>query len=1182
MNTREIDIINSSLAGTNLIEASAGTGKTYTISALFLRLILEENFNPANILVVTFTRAATDELRSRIRNCLVTARRAIEEKECEDPNIAAIVKKFEPVTAVEKIKDALTDFDEAAIFTIHGFCQRILKENAFETGSLFDTDLAMDIDSLKTQVLEDYYRTKFYCLPIEFLSYLKSKAGIKTPDDLAKFIPIQNIDDIKVIPDVSNSDLPALVSYQKNLKKLIKLWEKEKQGAIDLLCQPGMSGTKYGGITKKGDDTKRKIKVSALVAEMDDFLNSHGKVFPVFANLEKFADSFFTSGRGLNKGATPPEHAIFTAAGQLLQSAGQLELEMEQAVLYLKIRLLDFYKTEIAKRKKERNLFYFDDLLSLVNDALSGPRGYDLQQSVRYSYKAALVDEFQDTDSMQYNIFSRLFIHETTPLFMIGDPKQAIYGFRGADIFSYLKAANDAENKYTLTKNYRSNKGLIDAVNAVFGNKDLPFVFEDIGFKPGEAAKTDETGSFEMWFFESDDGDQIKKTDAVTLICDAVTDDIAHSVFNGGQDAGEIAVLVRTNRQAFAIKDGLSKRRVPSVIYSSGNVFDSQEANALLLVLGGIAEPLNTSKVKAALSTDIFGANASDLVVDEENQYLENKFLDFFEYNRIWETKGFMGMFRALLTREKVRSKLLAFDDGERRLTSLLHLSELLHEYWEDKKPAFSGLLKWFSLKLTDNSGSSEESQLRLESDELAVKIITVHKSKGLEFPVVYCPFAWDEINLRRGKGALLFHDLADKTDGSSKGLVLDLARSEESLEAAEKEAISESLRLLYVALTRAVKKCVLMWGDIKGTENCAMSYILHFLAHDKVPGDNLMNEHQDFMSGFTAIEMKKDLTQLAENEDSIAIEKPSAYKKHVASTSLLADEHDLKVREFSGLIEKDFGISSFSSMISNQKDFLDTPDRDVHAMPYMVEDIGRVEGIFAFPKGAKAGTFFHEIFEEIDFTSKDDKELSAKIEEKLTSFDFEKKWLPVVLECVKKALCEPLNTDGLSLDKISNKDRIVEMEFYFPVNPGVFEGLYKTLTTLPVEDGEGNSTESDRFERGIQKGFIKGFIDLIFRYKGKYYILDYKSNYLGPGVDFYSHEALSAAIAVDGYRLQYYIYTLALHMYLKSKLPAYDYKKDFGGVYYMFLRGVGLETGVYSDLPDFSVIKALEEEVSG
>ena len=1244
---KKFDIINTPLTGTNLIEASAGTGKTYAISGLFVRLIIERQFTADQILVVTFTKAATDELKERIRKKLMEAKEAFIKGAGKDSFINELVQKTDDrKQAADRLYDALVDFDRAAIFTIHGFCQRILHENAFETGSLYDTELITDQNSLLLEIAEDFWRNKLYRQSPEFINYILKNKKIKGPEEFLKLLSKVKTRDMKIIPDIKKAEIKSLDTYREIFKRLKRRWHDSRDEVIKLLNDPSLNATTYGSIKEDPNNpgiTKRKLKVISMADYMDNFTTPKSTGFPLFDKFENFTAAKIT--KSTKKNQVSVCHKFFNFCDELYLKYLELENEFENYTLFLKTQIFEYTKAEIVERKKKKNIQFYDDLLYNVLDALrqdaqDAKDGKNaLAKAVRQKYRAALVDEFQDTDFIQYEIFTRLFSLKESSLFMIGDPKQAIYGFRGADIFSYMKAASGADYKYTLFENWRSNPGLISAVNTIFSNVKSPFVFDEINFDKAEPAKKPDlkpdikndkqNALLKLWYIKSSEapvfasgyavagkgkkGEKpgnkpvnkpINKSDAVMLISNAVSGEIARitSHTDNPVKSGDIAVLVRTNRQAGIIKDQLSKKSVPSVLYSAGNIFDSDEAMEMERVLSGIAEPGNERKLKAALVTRILGVSAQELdSADNMVQGLETWITKFREYFKIWNNHGFIRMFRLFMTQEGVKNRILSLDDGERRLTNLLHISEILHKESEDKNAGMTSLIKWLSEQRDPSTPRLEEHQLRLESDEIAVKIITIHKSKGLEFPIVFCPFCWESSQVKDRE--VVFHDI-----NSNRSITFDIGSDDidDHIALTQNELLAENLRLLYVALTRAKELCYLVWGRINKAETSAMAYLLHDLLHDKN-----IEKTDDIVA-----ELKKHFNRLNDDEIFADLKRISDKSNGAIELSLLPSENDLKYkpliekeenllcRKFKGKIDRKWKISSYSSLVYDKIQDHELPDHDSiylskskttdnyidfqnFSRQFEQADDTEKNDIFSFPKGAKPGIFFHDIFENIDFKQDLAEIKGSLITDKLHEYGFDLKWKNVVCDMINNVISTPLFADrkNFLLSSISGKDRINEMEFYFPLKTVTPKKIRKIFSDYGGINIPGEfPLHMERLSFSPSKGFMKGYIDMIFRYNDKFYLVDWKSNYLGNNTGDYRKDSIDRIMSEDLYILQYHIYLLALHQYLRLHLPEYSYESDFGGVLYLFLRGIdkkqGPEFGIYRDIPSPDLIYALEREM--
>jgi exodeoxyribonuclease V beta subunit len=866
-------------------------------------------------------------------------------------------------------------------------------------------------------------------------------------------------------------------------------------------------------------------------------------------------------------------------------------------------------------------------------DAFKERSGVALAALLRRQYVAALIDEFQDTDPLQYDIFSRVFAGPENYLFLIGDPKQAIYGFRGADIFTYLKARQHSDQAYTLAENWRSEAGLVRSVNAVFGAPARPFVFPGIQFHSveakGEADKKPlKVGGqaqppFQVWFWRRT-GSDITKGAANELLPSVVATEIVR-LLNGDTALGDrkllpedIAVLVPQNRQAQLVQDALSRRSVPSVLYTSASLFDSREVVETQRVLAAIADPTHESQLMAALGTDLIGFTGPRIEATAKDETEWQQILEHFRgYLDLWLQRGFIQMFRSFMQREQVRPRLLAFPDGERRLTNLLHLSEVLHRASVENRLGVSGLLKWLGEQRELEGQAPEEHQLRLETDEKAVKLVTIHKSKGLEYSVVFCPFSWKGANIEHGgEEQVFFHEQGDGN------LVRDLGSADYDAhkQHARVERLAENVRLLYVALTRAKHRCYFVWGAFRDAATSAPAWLLHPPPNPEPDPVTAQEEHFPQLDDNQLLD---DLTKLAaqstgldgqptitvgdlpqSTETAYTIPSPAlagtlspsdGEREGVRGPTLLPAPAPvpaagsagltLDYRQFTGTIARDWRISSFTSLTANQGEEL--PDHD--ALGADARGELPASGIFAFPRGAKPGTCLHKILEKLEFTQWNQPVAATIVREQLRAHGLpEAEFTDILVAMLGKVMTAPLdaNVPGLTLASITAAQRLNEIEFYFPLQR-IAPDMFRTLLQehpLPGADDVG-SREPGGFSFTPVQGMLKGFIDLVFEFEGRYYLADWKSNWLGSRVEDYGPAALAGEIRHRHYYFQYQLYTAALDRYLHLRLPGYRYEQHFGGVYYLFLRGIDPARpgfGIYRDRLEEPFVRRLNDLLTG
>jgi len=1190
----ELDIFQTPLKNLNLVEASAGTGKTWAITGLYVRLIVERHLTVEQILVVTYTKAATAELRERIRRRLAQALIALETRVAEDLFCAKLLKlnaeTDERELAARRLNLAIRNFDEGAIFTIHGFCQRVLNESAFESGMEFDRELTPDEAEIIREIVDDFWRRETTCATGLWVRFLAD--GGQTPDAWREAIrghlgkPYLNIAPLPPLPDTGTL-LSALTAAYGAARSL---WLDEGETIGRQLQASALSQVLY-----KSD------KLPQWFAELDAYFTPAEPALSTPAWLNKLTPEALE--KGARKNAVAPKHPFFNACRVLLEANNRVREHFELKLVDIKRRLLEYCNVELPTRKQKRGLLSYNDLLNLLAGALDADHGAHLATVIRERYPAALIDEFQDTDPVQYHIFRTIYADSGLPVFFVGDPKQAIYGFRGADVFSYLEARDQANSRFTLTTNQRSVPKLIEAVNALFEASPNPFLLKAIDYspvKPAEKARptlhVEDYGAEPLRFAlmpprYNDKGEAMPwgKGEANEFAAAATASEITRllnlaacgkaRLVGASTDrplsGGDIAILVPSHRQGRLLQDALVRRGIPSVRQGQDNVLASAEAVELERLLLAIAEPQRESRIKAALATELVGMDGARIFALENDDSAWEKLLDdFIRYRDIWRNRGFMSMFRRWIEEDRSAERLLRYRDGERRLTNLLHLAELL-QVASHEKPGADSLLGWFSRSLRAPDTSDEETLLRLESDADRVKIVTIHTSKGLEYPIVFCPFLWDGKLWQKNELDVCFHDPARNyrpvLNLGGPGIALDRVL-------ASQEKLADKLRLLYVALSRAVHYCHIVWGHVKEMETSALAWLLH--GPDEATDDPLGTMQSLFkLLGYADLE--KTLRDFAARTPDAVTVGPIAIdtKRYVTVPAVPRTLQALSFKR--GSLRPSWQMTSFSALARGRHS--EAPDYDA-PRPTLAE--AALDGsIFAFPRGATAGRCLHAIFEEWDFGIRDTESLSRLVRRKLKAHALSEVWAPALAGMVETTLNAPLDASGLRLADIGRRQRLAELEFTYPLQAFEPSGLRRILADpalgLPKEFAEASRALS--FE--TVKGYMKGFIDLTFEAGGRFYLADYKSNWLGNRPQDYSPARLIQAMAREHYYLQYLVYCLALHRFLKLRLPDYDCARHFGGVFYLFLRGIDphgkADTGIFRDHPEPALIEKLDQLLS-
>jgi len=1182
------------LSGRNLIEASAGTGKTYAIACLYLRLVVEKGpnpegkgFNPENILVVTFTEAATKELRSRIRERLREARDVFAGAGTADDFLLKMGdagRKEWPGTdeALRRLDLALRTFDCAAISTIHGFCSRALQENAFESGSLYETELLADQTPLIQEIVDDFWRRTFFGAEAPLLPQaLRLKWS---SEGLVRFLrgKLGN-PELLLVPLYGDDEVAALVRECEALyDELTRLWEA-KRGEIEEIF------TGHKGLSR----SQKNYPVN-LVPDLLEAMAAYaagGNPWDLCPGFAKFTTTFIR-GQAMKRNE-PPEHPFFDLCDRLFRI-------VEKRFLALKGSLYAFARERLSLLKAERAVRSYDDLLTDLYRALQGPTGGDLAQRLRNRYRAALIDEFQDTDPVQYRIFREIYRDPDTPLFLIGDPKQAIYSFRGADIFAYLEARDDvsAATRFTMGQNWRSTPPLVEGINTLFRQKrENPFVVEAIGYPEVTAAKREEPlvlhgrdpAPLQLWFMARtpEDGSNISLGPARERIVTAVGGEIAGLLADGRQGRAtidgrgvvpeDIAVIVRSHREAALVQEALRGLGIPSVVQSAMGIFETPEAQEICRVLEAIVEPSNEIRVRAALATTVLGWSGNEIArLLEDEPGWEERLEAFRRYHELWQSRGFMTMFRTLLAREGVRERLLPLVDGERRLTNVLHCAEVIHGAAAEGSLGVVGLCAWFGERV-NSPPSSEEYQIRLESDEKAVRIVTVHVSKGLEYPIVFCPFTWGGV---RDDG-----DTAVCHDGYRMVADFGSDQFEARRRKGRTEALAENVRLLYVALTRARYRCYLVWGKFRYAETSALGYLLHY--PDNLPDDDITATLEKVMKDISDAQLRARLDRLvaegggaiAVSVDPVPVGASFPRGSTVATTPLCPP--------FGRRIESDWRVTSFTSFVARHLPEEELPDRDqtaaVAASEPATDQVLPTEGtIFAFPRGPQAGIVLHAVFEKLDFAESPPEKVREVVSRELARYGFGGEWCGAVCAMVHNVLAAPLGDgeEAFCLAELAPKSWQPEMEFFFPLR---FVGSEQVAAVLrrwgALPDGAPLNEVAARLDFAPARGMVRGFVDMVFHHRGRYYLIDWKSNHLGSRVEEYGRKNLSREMERKLYPLQYLLYTVALNLHLTQRVPGYRYETHFGGAFYIFLRGVDPVRpgyGIYRDTPPKGLIDEL------
>ncbi|HHF3843608.1 exodeoxyribonuclease V subunit beta [Haemophilus influenzae] len=1191
----------------SLIEASAGTGKTYTIGSLYLRLLLkagENNFsrplNVEEILVVTFTEMATEELKKKIRERITDAiDKLIAFAETQDKSafkndefLTALCHDLDIFEAIHRLKLAEQNMDLAAIYTIHGFCRRMLMQYAFHSGIHFNLELIKDQSDLLVRFANEFWREHFYPLDFESASFiateLVSPANVLSllKADLGKDLQVE-IENKQALSVPIQIFLPQyLGGYQKALNELKAFWLESADEILAIITNELVKDypkDQLKSLNRKKYQVKRLgdwiNKINQWSNNPRDYqINTTLKDYFLQSSIEKNCEESTDKNKD-KKTATPFYSPIFAELEKRVNALMTPDLLSKLTLYYyrqgLQQKLLDY---KLNHQEKS-----FDDLLRLLCEALQDAQGDELAEMIRFQYPFAMIDEFQDTDSQQYAIFSKIYRdnpEKNTGFIMIGDPKQAIYRFRGADIFTYLKASDEAQSRFELTKNYRSQKNLVDGVNALFDFPQSPFIYQNINFTAVDS-RDDHlrfylNGKAEPAYrFYLTESDKVNKTEMAKICAISIQHWLKSAVENQAVfqnedtcktlQAANIAVLVRDKNEAALVKNELQKLGIASVYLSDQNsVFDSNVAKELAWVLKAC---LNVAErpILNAIATALFGLNAADIHQIQQNEADWQRWADSFaQYQQTWQRQGILAMLHQILLEQGISERLLSQATGERDLTDFLHLAEMLQQA-ATLHESEAALLSWFEKQIQGEG--RQEAQIRLESERQLAKIVSIHKSKGLEYDLVWLPFL-----------------AVPSKDPSKKDINIYYSKERDetlwdienrNLNALCEETFAEELRLLYVALTRAKYQMAFALPTQFDKKWNALHYVL---SQGEIGKEINLSDSKDTETLLQAFKEKM--------RDNVEIcTKPNL--EAFPALSINTKNDDLKAAEFTGNIEQDWRITSFTSIEQAHRRqnyftesagkkhavFDDAKDYDSqNAIEMSTALLNENESnILDLPRGKQVGTALHRHFENCYFS---DLANTEEIDKLRQSLQLDETFTEPLQNWLQQISHTPLSHEiGIALADLANKDCIKEMPFYLAIR----EHFDVEAFNHALKAHHHLSSEPLQFEQ-IQ-GMVRGSIDLVFRHNGKYYLVDYKSNFLGSTLADYNQEALKKEMLHSHYDWQYLIYTLAVHRYLQSVVPHYDYARDFGGVFYLFLRGMNGEpqSGVFYDHPSVELITELD-----
>jgi len=1145
------DYTAENLRSSLMIEASAGTGKTYTLERIYRRLILEYGLTIDQILVMTFTEKAASELKERIYSLLKITLR--------EDSLDASERK--------NLLRALSSFSHSEIHTIHSFCKSSLERWPLESSSLFrqsvENDKEQAISVIRNWIRENGQQLHSLNVSEDNLKSLGRLLDNNRMDSLFRRIPERKIGQVykKLGSDFSDSlsDLHRIInqlSAMTDLPEILDDW----RAAADIKKQ---SMNPLAG--------REKISTLFLCDSFNDFISK----FNTTVSGKK--SNFF---RLLAFKAVSPDHSSLSLLQKLwdklspllinsgdgkynVLDADKRELWQESDTLMAQCSVL---LQDLRAREGMRN---FDDLILDLEKNLDNKL---FLEKISGKYQVALVDEFQDTDYLQWSIISRIFTREGHNYILVGDPKQSIYRFRGGDLAVYQSARQKTgeENCFHLGTNFRSAPSLVDANNILFGHVFSPSLHT--GSAPVLSFQNVNSGSEAPLLFRGNEcerpvtalsGENIKNSDdylsALSDHIAALLSDSSYKINGESVKPEHIAVLVEKNRQGRELKKLLALKQVPAVIFQDRNLYEQEEALHLHYLLQFLLNPEDSSCLKRVLlgpfyslgpsviqaleesgALDCFRLAAQKFLADSQNSSVKNSIIAFLNQS------GLPGQIH-----QSLYQRLLSGAGGEQKLVNLTCLLEELDEAYFTRGCNLRLMTQEFEKKCLSVQNAAKK-EVRLEKDLKALRIYSIHKSKGLQFPVVYTV-----IGLQSSTYSGKQNDFYQFVDTDDNQVCRDYLKQSESRALSLLEEWEEKKRLFYVACTRAVSKLYVPFV-LKDIKHDLPGYYQSLMGTELIKGKplHLLTKSETPETDFS----HKTGEWFRQHEDLFSIEDFTDSEGSFYRSSEQADPADLVCPDTESRFHENnlLTTSSFSSLVRQG-------DSEKHDRDYDFQETVSVsrEGV---PAGPLFGEMIHSIFEEIPFAEAAEAEKNEIVRDQVKGIcrryfpevwvrKHEKTVLEIITGTVHKKL-EPLK--NISLAELDVSTILPELEFRFRIK-------------------ENQKLEVDDNRLTLKKGYLKGFIDLVFLFGGKYYFADWKSNLLPD----YSDGSMKNSMKEHNYYLQGQLYTLALVKMLERMNPNFNYEENFGGYFYFFVRGMKEnEKGFlffspepYDELPPFDLV---------
>ncbi|WP_343188123.1 exodeoxyribonuclease V subunit beta [Buchnera aphidicola (Ceratoglyphina bambusae)] len=1101
----------------SLIESSAGTGKTFNIVILFLRLILQinvknkhiNNINIKKILILTFTKYSKKEIYKKIKYELYNFKKDCMKQKSKNVVYNKIIKKIKSFNnAIKILSNTEENIHSASIFTIHQFCNKIIRRNTFIFKNIFKKNIMKKEKKIFLKYIIKFWRKNFYSTPMEITKIIYNYWN--EPKKIFKEVKniLKNNINIKKNKKFHKNTIKSyhfclikkITIFKKNcyssikiLKKIIYKLKKNKKGYKKLLKIKKIIQTWY----------EKKTKNYFVPKEIINLIKTK--------NIEKY--------KNYNK--------KFTLFLKTIKKFSKKKFLMKELIIY---KILNEVPKMIKKYKEKKSKLDFDDITKTIEKKIKTNK--KLLESIRKKYPIAIIDEFQDTDIHQQRIFKKIYKNKKKNIMiLLSDPKQSIYSFRGANIFSYIKFRQEIKKKYYLDVNWRSSPNIVKSVNKIFLNIKYPFIYKEIKYKKIKYKKKNkyiklkinklEESNFKILFYNKSEINLEKYFNWASKQCAIQISKWLYYIklkkakinyFNKARmfKKRDIVIIVKNYIEANYVKKYLKKYNIKyNYLSEKINIYKTKECNEILILLKSILDISNKKKMINAFSTFILSKSINEIykISEYKNVWLKQTKI-FKKYLNILKKRGILTLIKYLIKKNS-KIELIKYND---KFKKYFFISKIL----EKKKfqiKNFNNLIHWLENKI-ENTINSNEEYLNKNEEKKSIKILTVHKSKGLEYPVVIIPF----IMTFKQKNNILYYN---KKNNTKKNINLK-KKNKKNIN----YNLSEDLRLLYVSLTRAIVHCTIILAAIKKKKKSKNTNV-----HKSSIGYILQKKENNFKN-FIKIIKNLNKNKFIEIENKIL--KKKIYKDINVYTK------KIKKNEKKKYIKKNWNITNFSRIKKEIKKI--NHKNKINNINFKKNKKKECKlNTYNFPRGKSFGKMLHEIIKKY---IKYKKVKNSWIEKKITSYNLNKKWLTIIDTWMKNIINKKISKNGIKLRNFKKEHYVQDLEFciYIKKDLEIRHICNKFITEKKIK-------------LKIFKGMLNGIIDIMFLWKKKYYFIDFKFNYLGNKKECYNKKKIMKSIIKNKYEIQYKIYSIGMHQYLKKKIKNYSFKKHFGGAFYLFLR---------------------------